>query len=316
MLKIIQNYDEIDEPLINIEDCIYEILKNYNSGKKELSNMAKFLLKRINESDNRASLSCRKLAKDYQTITGNKVGKSTVNNILRKELGLKYLKTTFKNNYLNREPGILDCLCFIKIIQKCMKLGFRLIFLDESKIETTNNHYRCWRYKNETIYFGNKKNEKSNLLLAIEEDKVIHYSLTQENTNSEIFLEFMKELVKKLKLHQTNKYILIMDNLSSHKKGNVIKFFVDEKLNVLFNAPYNSVFNSVELSFRSIKKITYSKLYQSIEEVKKDIINYLESDEISQIIKKYINETLMKYIAYSERNKYVNLNNFDSINII
>ena len=96
--------------------------------------MAKFLLKRINESGNRASLSCRKLAKDYQTITGNKVGKSTVNNILRKELGLKYLKTTFKNNYLNREPGILDCLCFIKIIQKCMKLGFRPIFLDESKI--------------------------------------------------------------------------------------------------------------------------------------------------------------------------------------
>ena len=107
-----------------------------------------------------------------------------------------------------------------------------------------------------------------------------------------------------------------MDNLSSHKKGNVIKFFVDEKLNVLFNAPYNSVFNSVELSFRSIKKRTYSKLYQSIEEVKKDIINYLESDEISQTIKKNFNETLMKYIAYSNRNKYVNLNNFDSINII
>ena len=235
-----------------------------------MSNLAKFLLKRINESDNRASLSCRKLAKDYQTITGNKVGKSTVNNILRKELGLKYLKTTFKNNYLNT----LDCLCFIKIIQKCMKLGFRLIFLDESKIETTNNHYRCWRYKNEEIYFGNKKNEKNNLLLAIGVDKVIHYYLTQENTNSEIFLEFMKELVKKLKLDQTNKYILIMDNLSSHKKGNVIKFFVDEKLNVLFNAPYapySIFFNSVELIFRSIKKRTYSKLYQSLEEVKKDI---------------------------------------------
>ena len=197
-----------------------------------------------------------------------------------------------------------------------MKLGFRLIFLDESKKETTNNHYRCWRYKNEAIYFGNKKNEKNSLLLAKGVDKVIHYSLTQENTNSEIFLEFMKELIKKLKLDQNNKYILIMDNLSSHKKGNVIKFFVDEKLNVLFNAPYNSVFNSVELTFRSIKKRTYSKLYQSLEEVKKDIINYLESVEISQTIKKNFNETLIKYIAYSERNKYVNLNNFDSINII
>ena len=99
-----------------------------------------------------------------------------------------------------------------------MKLGFRLIFLDESKIETTNNHYRCWRYKNEAIYFGNKNIEKDNLLLAIGVDKVIHYSLTQENTNSEIFLEFMKGLSKKLKLDQTNKYILIMDNLPSHKK--------------------------------------------------------------------------------------------------
>ena len=67
----------------------------------------------------------------------------------------------------------------------------------------------------------------------------------------------MKGLSKKLKLDQTNKYILIMDNLPSHKKWNVIKFFVNEKLNVIFNAPYNSIFNSVELSLRAIKKRTY-----------------------------------------------------------
>ena len=53
-----------------------------------------------------------------------------------------------------------------------------------------------------------------------------------------------------------------------------------------------------------------------MEEVKKDIIYYLESDEISQTIKKNFNETLRKYIAYSEQNKYANLNNFQSINII
>ena len=66
--------------------------------------------------------------------------------------------------------------------------------------------------------FWKPKKEKSNLLLAIGVDKVIHYFLTKENTNSEIFLEFMKGLSKKLKLDQTNKYILIMDNLPSHKK--------------------------------------------------------------------------------------------------
>ena len=304
---------EKQEDFLDIDKNIYEQIINYNKDNKILSPLGHFLKQRILKSDNRTQISCRKLAKEYADKTGNKVGKSTVNNVIRKELGLRYLKTNYKSNYLNKQPGILDSLCFIKIVQKSIKLGFSLIFLDESKIEIENNHYRCWRYPSETIYFGDKIKYKNNLILAVGEDKVIHYIITKENTNSEIFLDFMKGLCDKLNLDKNKKYLIIMDNHPSHKKGNVIQYFVKEKLNIIFNAPYNSPFNAVELAFRSIKRKTYSKIYSSIDEVKSDIIEYLESEDIKKTLFANFNETIRKYIIYTEDSSDININNFDNI---
>ena len=113
---------EKQEDFLDIDKNIYEQIINYNKDNKILSPLGHFLKQRILKSDNRTQISCRKLAKEYADKTGNKVGKSTVNNVIRKELGLRYLKTNYKSNYLNKQPGILDSLCFIKIVQKSIKL--------------------------------------------------------------------------------------------------------------------------------------------------------------------------------------------------
>ena len=46
---------------------------------------------------------------------------------------------------------------FIKAIAKFIKTDFELVFLDESKIELINNHYKCWRRKEESIFFSQNK---------------------------------------------------------------------------------------------------------------------------------------------------------------
>ena len=82
------------------------------------------------------------MANTYFLKTGIKIGKTTVNNILRNELGFHYLKSTYKSNFLRHDAGILYCLGFLKTFIRCIKLGFYPIFIDETKIELMNNHFK------------------------------------------------------------------------------------------------------------------------------------------------------------------------------
>ena len=70
-----------------------------------------------------------------------------------------------------------------------------------------------------------------------------------------------------------------MDNFPAHKTSDVYEFLKGNKICTVFNASYKSIFNAIELSFRAIKKITYSNLYNTIEEAEKDIYNYFESED-------------------------------------
>ena len=74
-------------------------------------------------------------------------------------MNLSYLKTTIKTNKINNEKGIISGILFIKIITKCLYLGFTLLSLKESSIFSTNNNYSACRGKNEELYFnlGTKK---------------------------------------------------------------------------------------------------------------------------------------------------------------
>lgn len=299
--------------LILVDNDIFEKINNYFVKNEINSDLGIYLKEKLLESDNRGNLSCRKLANLYFIDKGIKISKSTVNNVLRKELNYHYLKTCCKSNFLKNESGVLFCFGFIKSFVRALKSGFEPIFIDESKIELVNNHFKCWRMVNETIHFGNTSKIKNNLLLAVGKDFVSHYSITTENTNSNNFLIFLKELSEKLLLNKDKNYVFIMDNLICHKNDEVIKYLVNSRLCTIFNAPYCSMFNAVELAFRAIKRKIYANLYNSIEDVKNEINNYLKNENISLTLVANYCETLEQYLLYLENNKSVNLNNFITI---
>ena len=67
----------------------------------------------------------------------------------------------------------------------------------------------------------------------------------------------MKGLNNIIKSKNDKKNLIILDNCTVHKTDDLIKFYVDEKLNVLFDVQYCSYFNCVELCFRTLKKSLY-----------------------------------------------------------
>ena len=86
--------------------------------------------------------------------------------------------------------------------------------------------------------------------MGIYEKDVIHYSLNDETTNEEIFLKFIQDLQLKLKEKKIVNYTLFLDNLSVHKTSKLIKYYAEQKINIIFNIPYFSNFR-VMISFKN-----------------------------------------------------------------
>ena len=81
-----------------------------------------------------------------------------------------------------------------------------------------------------------------------------------------------------------------------------------KKLKVLFNIPYESYFNMVELCFRALKNHIYKNLYSSIKEMENDLVNLLNSETIKNQLPLLFKETLKEYIKFIKENINDNLN--------
>ena len=291
-------------------------IENYNKLQKFLSitkindPIEDFIQKKIDNSIDRRDLSCRKLAAKYKEETGNSVSKTKVNEIIRYKMGFSYLKSTVKTNKIIQNDNILSSFTFIRIISRCLKLGYKIIYLDETGLMSGNNNYRCIRKKYEQIYFNVGNRNKRNLILAIDEKQVLHYEITEENTKEEVFLNFMKKLKEKLDFIIYPKFVICMDNHSSHKTANLLNFYKENKINVIFNVSYLSVFNSVELSFRYIKRILYMNLFSNIEELCVKVENLLEDVKFNDTLLYNFGETIEEYIRFINKYNNINLNNY------
>lgn len=297
-----------NETFIEMPKILLDSLNKLSQNQKIESEAENFIKNKIDNCKNRSEITCRKLSKLYTESTGKYISKSTVNNIIRDKLGYRFLKTTYKNNFLRSDKGTILCLCFIKVFCRLIKLGFNIIYLDESKIELRNTHLKCWRKKNETIYFADNNKGKINLIMAVGKNKVYKYMMNYENTDEKHYMEFLNELYIELKEEENKKFVIILDNLRVHKTKNIISYCHEKKMNLVFNVPYQSVFNCIELCFRAIKRNTYSKIYKNMDETKKDIENIIKSNNFKDILLLNYKETLQEYLFYEENHKYDNIN--------
>jgi hypothetical protein len=296
---------------IDLSKEIFENINNYFNIKIRKNKIEEFVENKLKENQSREKISCRKLAKLYFDETGNKISKTYINNLLRNNLKLSYLKTSIKTKTINEPLGKIQGFCFIKSIVKCLMAGFKILFLDESSILSSNNNFRAWRGKNEELYFNIGTKKRKNLLLIISNEEVIHYKITDKNTDEKNFLKFMEEVAEILDKKENEKFVIVMDNLASHRTKNLINFYKERKINIIFNCVYRSNFNAIELAFRNIKFYLYKNLYEKIEDAIKDINNILNDKKFRLTLSNNLYETLNKYIEFFDENKYMNLNNLN-----
>lgn len=291
--KILMDKIEKIKPKKDIKTKIIEQILKERIKKEHIS------LKKIKEEfDKKASI-----------INIKSIQKSSIHNIMKKILGYKYLKTTIKNSKLTESNYIKESFFFIKVILRALGMGLEIIFIDESGFFTQNNHFRCWRKKGQEIYSQIKDNKKVNLIMAVNSSQICHYKLNDNSTTSHEFKLFMDELISKLSKEEKNNSIFVLDNLSSHLTEEMFSFYNKNNLKILFNVPYKSTFNMIEIVFRNIKNLTYKKLYSRIEDLKNDIKAIIEGDLIKSSLGKLFKETLKEYQNFINDYSEYNLEN-------
>ena len=73
--------------------------------------------------------------------------------------------------------------------------------------------------------------------MSISAAGIIHYHINNENTTTNKFLEYMKELVEIINKKNIRPYLIVLDNLSVHKTKDLLDFYKSNKVNIVFNSP-------------------------------------------------------------------------------
>lgn len=303
IIKEIQITKEVEKEtdFIKISETAFMFLKNYIKIKELKDPLTTFIKEQFDTCDERDSLSCRKLSTLYFIRTGKKISRTTINNIIRKKLGYRYLKTMPKSSSINNNEHILISLTFIKIIVRSIILNYNILFCDETGLLNKNNNFRSWRKNDEEIYQKTDSFKRKNLIMTVSKDDVIYYEILNESTDTNTFLNYMKNLKKSIDKKGLKNYVIVMDNLSSHKSPALIEFYSKNNINIIFNSPKMSSFNSIELTFRKIKNILYKKLFSSIEDIQIKVSEIIQNMKSEKTLLFNYKETLCQYLRYIEK---------------
>lgn len=314
LIEIINSYNNqnIDNNYIFNENSIIPYFKNairnlekvpllYNDINCKINNI-------IEELKIKGSISIKKVIECYKNKYGKILSKTTVHRKLRNKLKYSYRKTIIKPIDLEKTIYKKMSFLFIKIIIRALILKLNFIFLDESNFHLKNPSFKTWLKQGDLAHFGNKYNNKINFLLAVSDKKVINYKFTNKNTNTAEFIKFFLETIDKLNEEEKQKTLFIMDNHVSHISKETLDVVKNKKLKVLYSVPYESKFNPIELSFRHIKNIIYKNIFKSINQIKRLVVDVLNSKKFEKTLYKNFLETLNVYINYCIKNDSEDLN--------
>ena len=221
----------MNEKTIMIPESMAILIHAWKKQNKLISKEEETITKIIERTEDRASLSCRKISNILIEKYNIVMGKSKVHQILKNKLEFKYCKTSIKNTKIITNNSLKMANAFLKILIRAIRLKYELVYIDESKIQQINSNLHCWRKNNEYLFNDIKDYQKSYLIMAVSPNGLIYYKITSDNTNTDIFMNFFNGLLNKIGEERKKNSIFILDNCKIHISYKMIKYYQDNKVN-------------------------------------------------------------------------------------
>ena len=209
-----------------------------------------------------------------------------MNELIKNDMALLLDKNIIfdKNYFINLNES------FKKVSELNENSHIELVSIDEFSIITNRASTNGWSLCGEECIIKLpylKQNKRYSLLMATTNKKIIKYILKEGSIKSSDFILFIDDLNK---LNKNCSYLI--DNASIHTNKKAKEFYKTNKINIIFNAPYQSKFNPIEMVFSLLRK----KLNKRIVKAQKEI-----EEEIEQFIKEIKEETLKNIFNHSTK---------------
>ena len=290
---------------IEIKREFYDALINLKEMNKENSYYAKKIKEIYDEYKGEKKITLRNIQIQYKQKNNQYISLMTISRILRNHLKIHYRKTTLKNPKLSNDNYLLMAFCFLFGIVKALEDKISLIYIDETGFELCNNNLYLWRKNEDNIYGGPTKDNKKriNVIMAIDKNEIIlaHY-YNGESIGTNEFITFMEEIIENIGKNKIKNFMFILDNASYHLSKDVKEFSKKNQIKILFNIPYKSEFNAIEIAFHLIKNNLYKEIPTNQKELIKRILYYIDDKSINDYIPKVYIKTLETYVKFYEEN--------------
>ena len=209
-----------------------------------------------------------------------------MNELIKNDMALLLDKNIIfdKNYFINLNES------FKKVSELNENSHIELVSIDEFSIITNRASTNGWLLCGEECIIKLpylKQNKRYSLLMATTNKKIIKYILKEGSIKSSDFILFIDDLNKLNK-----NYSYLIDNASIHTNKKAKEFYKTNKINIIFNTPYQSKFNPIEMVFSLLRK----KLNKRIVKAQKEI-----EEEIEQFIKEIKEETLKNIFNHSTK---------------
>lgn len=187
---LINTIDNIKLSSETFEPKINNIVISKEIGSKILS--SSLIKTQLNEN----SLFIDEIIKENESNTKISCSSSHVWYIMHNKLNLLFLKTSIKTSKLINKTSIYQSWFFLKVFIKILKLNGNFIYIDESSFYTKNNHYKQWKKKDQDIFHDIRDDDKINLLMAVNNEKIFYFKTTIFNSNNKVFIEIFSEMLR------------------------------------------------------------------------------------------------------------------------
>jgi transposase len=240
---------------------------------KSSPSIINFILKSIDEDKTNTVKQIKDLIfNEFKT----NVSIQLIYNILKKN-NYVYKKFKFNNNPYSVSEQVNQ---FKKIIETHNEKNINnCVSIDEISFVLGSKPNNGWFKKNEIneIKCNSKKifRERYSLLVASSNEKILSYDMCKKGVKSDFFINFMDKL-KKMDIKNEKYYLL--DNARVHKSKKFNEYLNENKMKIVYNAPYHSETNPIENIFSMLRNNLNRNKNETEVELKKSIDDFCAID--------------------------------------
>ena len=227
-----------------VVNVLHKHRKKTSSFYKRTPELVEYIIKKIKENSIYTIENIKDLIVNEFKLN---ISSQLIYNILKKQ-NFVYKKLKKINNPYEIEQQVLQ---LEKVNEKHnLKNIDNCVSLDEISIIINSKPTYGWFEKNTEANFKLKTpkitNKRYTILMASNNKKILHYIICNGGIKTESFISFMKELKNK---NDNDKSYYLLDNCVVHKTKKFINYASENKLNIVYNAPYHSETNPIENIF-------------------------------------------------------------------